>query len=71
VDDPAQHDVRRAVGAHHHHRHVELERDVLQQLETVHVGHVHVREHDVEIVSTLAQGFQRVRAAREGGHWSL
>ena len=32
VDDPAQHHVRGAVGAHHHHRHIELERDVLQRL---------------------------------------
>ena len=68
VDDPAQHHVRGAVGAHHHHRHIELERDVLQQLEPVHVGHVHVREHDVEVVAPLAQRFKRRRAAREGGH---
>ena len=50
-----------------HDWYVELERDVLQELEAIHVRHVHVGEHDVEVVLALAQGLQRLGTAREGG----
>lgn len=50
-----------------HDWYVELERDVLQELEAIHVRHVHVGEHDVEVVFALAQGLQRLGTAREGG----
>ena len=50
-----------------HDWYVELERDVLQELEAIHVRHVHVGEHDVKVVFALAQGLQRLGTAREGG----
>mmetsp|Transcript_13227 Transcript_13227/g.32085 ORF Transcript_13227/g.32085 Transcript_13227/m.32085 type:complete len:254 (+) Transcript_13227:388-1149(+) len=67
VDDSTQHHVGRTVGGHHHHRDVEFERDVLQELEPVHVRHVHVAQHDVKVFTSVAQRRQRFRAPREGG----
>ena len=42
-------------GALTHHGDVQLEGDVLQELEPIHVRHVHVAQHDVEVVSPLAK----------------
>mmetsp|Transcript_12902 Transcript_12902/g.51923 ORF Transcript_12902/g.51923 Transcript_12902/m.51923 type:complete len:530 (+) Transcript_12902:206-1795(+) len=71
VDDTAEDHVGGAVRGHHHDWYVELERDVLQELEAIHVRHVHVGEHDVEVVLALAQGLQRLGTAREGGDFVL
>lgn len=40
---------------------------MLEELEAVHVRHVHVGEHDVEVLLAVAQGLQRLGTAREGG----
>lgn len=50
-----------------HDWYVELEGDVLEELEAVHVRHVYVGEHDVEVLLAVAQGLQRLGTAREGG----
>mmetsp|Transcript_4184 Transcript_4184/g.17218 ORF Transcript_4184/g.17218 Transcript_4184/m.17218 type:complete len:247 (+) Transcript_4184:1089-1829(+) len=71
VDDTAEDHIGGAVRGHHHDWYVELERDVLQELEAIHVRHVHVGEHDVEVFLALAQGLQRLGTAREGGDFVL
>lgn len=58
---------RKGEGARTHDWDVQLERYVLQKLEAIHVRHVHVAQHDVEVVPTLAQRRQRLRSPREGG----
>ena len=53
----------------HHDGDVELEGDVLEELEAVHVGHVDVAEDDVEVVASLAKRLERLGASHERRHW--
>lgn len=47
-------------GALTHHWDVQLERYVLQKLKAIHVWHVHVAQHDVKVIPTIAQRRQRL-----------
>ena len=42
---------------------------MLEEFETVHVGHVHVAEDDVEVVASLAKRLERLGASHERRHW--
>lgn len=56
-------------GVRTHDGDVELEGDVLEELEAVHVGHVDVAEDDVEVVASLAKRLERLGASHERRHW--
>mmetsp|Transcript_10471 Transcript_10471/g.38568 ORF Transcript_10471/g.38568 Transcript_10471/m.38568 type:complete len:458 (-) Transcript_10471:250-1623(-) len=63
VRDALHHAPRLPVGRHHYDRDLHLQADQFQQLEAVHVRHVDVRQHQVEVARPFPQDLDGVLAA--------